>query len=123
MGPGVVEALQVSAKAKRASEPNERSWHWGPSGSLVILTQVTTSFSQSGALSLGSELPGVIGPRRFDVRDIEGNDFGQIAFSDSHDFIWGWGRFLRANSLKVGETVRADLDLGTGVALLSVHPA
>jgi hypothetical protein len=119
VSPAVVEALQEAAKRRSANEPHERGWSWTPEGTIALVARVTTSFRQTGVITMDTELQRLIGGRRFSARGPDG-PVGEIAAGDDHLWSWGWGPFLRRADVRVGQVVRAEFDLTAGTVCLYV---
>ncbi len=122
VSPAIVEALQEAAKRRSANEPHERGWFWTPEGTIALVARVTTSFRQTGVITMDAELQKLIGGRRFSARGPHG-PVGEIAAGDDHLWVWGWGPFLRRTGVQVGQVVRAEFDLTANTVRLSVGGA
>lgn len=122
VGPGVIDALKQSARRRTAAEPHERGWSWTPTGNIAVVARVTTNFWQSGVVTIGPDLRRTLGASRFAAQCASG-PCGELAIAEDHDWLWGWGRFMRALEVKIGQVVRAELNPGTGAAVLTVGGA
>jgi hypothetical protein len=117
--PSVVDEIQAAARARGRAEARHRSWSWGPDGRLVLVADVNTSLWTSGVITLPPPVRQILGARRFAAAHAHGAG-GTLAFSSDHDWTWGWGPALRELQARVGDVVRATLDLTDGTAWVEV---
>lgn len=119
VAPSVVEEIQAAAVRRSRTEPRERSWSWSMDGQLVLTADVNTTLWTTGVINFSPSLRRLVGARRFTVSHRNGTG-GYLALSGEHDWTWGWGRSLHALGAKVGETMRATLDLSSSSAWVEI---
>lgn len=119
IAPSIVEEIQAAAAQRSRSERRERSWTWSPDGHLVLVADVNTLLWTTGVINFPSSLRRTVGARRFTIEH-SGGFGGDLSLSGEHDWSWGWGRSLKALQAKVGDRIRATVDLSSGVANLEV---
>jgi len=117
--PSVVDEIQAAALARSRAEARDRSWSWGPDGRLVLVADVNTSLWTSGVITFPPPVRQILGARRFAAAHAHGAG-GTLAFSGDHDWTWGWGPPLRELQARIGDVVRATLDLTDGTAWVEV---
>ncbi|MDM7990715.1 hypothetical protein [Arthrobacter sp. zg-Y877] len=119
VAPSIIEEIQAAAVQRSRSERRERSWTWSPEGHLVLVADVNTLLWTTGVINFPSSLRRTVGARRFTIEHSQGFG-GELSLSGEHDWSWGWGRSLKVLQAKVGDRIRATVDLSSGVANLEV---
>lgn len=116
--PAVVAEIQADARARRESEPHKVTWAWTAHGTVAVTLDVTTSARQSGTVSLPG-LGETIGTKRLALV-VDGARVGELRVSADHLWTWGWGPVFAATGARVGQVLRAELDLAAETATVVV---
>ncbi len=116
--PAVIAEIQADARTRRESEPHKAEWSWSTAGTIVVTVDVSTSARQSGTVSLPT-LGDTIGQRRFALL-VDGSRVGELRVSSDHLWTWGWGAVFAVTKAKVGQVLRAELDLAAETAVVTL---
>jgi hypothetical protein len=73
----------------------------------------------TGVINFTPQVHRLVGERCFTASH-HGGACGHLSFAGDHDWAWGWGTLLRALGAKVGDVLRATLDLTDGTAWVEV---
>jgi hypothetical protein len=108
--PAAVATIRHAALARSKAEPHQKSWSWGPDGSVIQTLDVTTSLLNTGVLSFDTEVSSILAGQSLSIFK-DGELVATAKVGTEHLFSWGWFPALNALGAQRGSVLRIEINL------------